>query len=187
MNSPAEQYSGVGAGTIRVLIKAMNAIIITSGCIMAVTFFCVVILRYGFNADLFAYEEWLLAIAFWMFFMASAVATYRNSHINADILGIILTNPRTIRLRAIFVTAVELVILAFMTYLGAVMILEDIAAYPRWQTTIALKIPFIVPRLGIFLGLLLMTVFTVISLIVQLKTNPATQEVAPAKPLKAGE
>lgn len=62
MSSPAERYTGPGAGAIHLLLKVMNAIIIFSGCIMASTFFCVVILRYGFGTDLFAYEEWLLAI-----------------------------------------------------------------------------------------------------------------------------
>jgi TRAP-type transport system small permease protein len=172
MNSPAESYVGPGAGLIRSLVKAMNAIIIVAGCIMALTFFFVVILRYGFSADLFAYEEWLMAIAFWMFFMASAVATYSNTHITADILGILLRDPRKIWLRGMIVTGAELVILVFLTYLGALMILEDLVAYPRWQTTIALKIPFIVPRAGIFIGLFLMTAFSLISLIVQIKTGP---------------
>jgi hypothetical protein len=121
MNSPAESYVGPGAGLIRSLVKAMNAIIIVAGCIMALTFFFVVILRYGFSADLFAYEEWLMAIAFWMFFMASAVATYSNTHITADILGILLRDPRKIWLRGMIVTGAELVILVFLTYLGALM------------------------------------------------------------------
>ena len=86
--------AGPGAGAIHALLRVINATIILSGCIMALTFFCVVVLRYGFSADLFAYEEWLLVIAFWFFFMGSAVATYENSHINADILGIFLSRPK---------------------------------------------------------------------------------------------
>lgn len=182
MQSPAECYAGPGSGLVRSLVKAMNAIIIVAGCIMALTFFFVVILRYGFSADLFAYEEWLMVIAFWMFFLASAVATYNNTHINADILGILLHDPRKIWLRGLLVTGIELAILSFLTYLGAIMILEDLALYPRWQTTIALKIPFVVPRMGIFLGLLLMTVFSLISLIVQIKTGPADPAGEPSTP-----
>lgn len=172
MSSPAERYSGPGAGAAHALLKVMNAIIILSGCIMALTFFCVVILRYGFSADLFAYEEWLLVIAFWFFFLASAAATYHGTHINADILGIFLSDPRTIWLRALVVMTIEFLILVYLSYLGLLMVLEDVADYPRWQTTIALKIPFLVPRLGIFMGFLLMTVFTALALIVHLKTDP---------------
>lgn len=182
MSSPAERYTGPGAGAIHLLLKAMNATIILSGCIMALTFFCVVILRYGFGADLFAYEEWLLVIAFWFFFLASAVATYRDTHINADILGIFLSRPRTIWLRALVVMVIEFLILIYLSYLGFVMVLEDITDYPRWQTTIALKIPFLVPRLGIFTGFLLMTVFTALALIVHLKTDPNAAVVEKRKP-----
>jgi TRAP-type transport system small permease protein len=172
MKSPAESYAGPGAGAIHALLRVMNATIILSGCIMALTFFCVVVLRYGFSADLFAYEEWLLVIAFWFFFMGSAVATYENSHINADILGIFLSRPKTMWLRALVVMVIEFLILVYLSYLGFLMVLDDVSDYPRWQTTIALKIPFLVPRLGIFVGFLLMTVFTALALIVHLKTDP---------------
>lgn len=175
MSSPAERYSGPGAGAVRGLLKVMNTVIILSGCIMALTFFFVVILRYGFNADLFAYEEWLLVIAFWFFFMASAVATYQDTHINADILGIFLKKRKTIWVRALVVMVIELIILLYLSYLGVVMVLEDIAEYPRWQTTIALKIPFLIPRLGICVGFILMLIFTVLALIVHLKTGPEAQ------------
>lgn len=174
MSGLAENYTGPGAGAMRGLVKVMNAIIIVCGCIMALTFFSVVILRYIFNADLFAYEEWLLAIAFWMFFMASAVASYRDTHITADILGIVLVNPTAVWWRTLIVKSIELIILAYLSYLGLLMVLEDLGDYPRWQTTIALKIPFIVPRLGIFLGLLMMTVFTLLALIAHVKSRSAT-------------
>lgn len=179
MSGLAERYTGPAAGFMRGIVKAMNAIIIVCGCIMALTFFSVVILRYGFDADLFAYEEWLLAIAFWMFFMASAVASYRDTHITADILGIVLVKPKAIWRRTLIVKIIELIILVFLTYLGLLMVLEDLADYPRWQTTIALKIPFIVPRLGIFLGLLMMTVFTVLALITHIKSEIADDADAP--------
>lgn len=172
MSDLIKKYDGPGTGSLSSLLRAMHFIVILSGCIMALTFFFVVILRYGFDADLFAYEEWLLAVAFWMFFMASAVATHNEAHITADILGILLENPKTIWLRSLFIKTIELIILLFLTYLGFVMILEDLMLFPKWQTTIALKIPFIVPRLGIFLGFLMMTIFTVLSLIVLAKTGP---------------
>lgn len=154
----------------------MHFIVIALGCVMAVTFFCVVILRYGFSADLFAYEEWLMVLAFWMFFMASAVATHNNVHITADILGIFLKNPRTIWLRAVSVKVIELLILLYLSYLGLYMIFEEIAAYPMWQMSIALKIPFLVPRLGIATGFFLMTFYTILYLYLLLKDGPSAVE-----------
>lgn len=172
MSSQTEPLSGPGSSVLRAMLKAMHFFIILGGCIMALTFFCVVILRYGFNADLFAYEEWLMVIAFWMIFLASAVASYRDVHINADILGIMLKDPKTIHRRAIVVKAIELVVLIYLTYLGFVMIRDELASYPMWQTSIALKIPFVVPRLGIFVGFFMMTVFTALQFSLLIKQGP---------------
>ena len=62
-------------------------------------------------------------------------------------------------MRGIAVKVIELLVLLYLTYLGVLMVQEEVLAYPAWQTSIGLKIPFTVPRLGIFLGFLLMTIF----------------------------
>jgi len=156
------------------LMKLMNFIIIGAGIIMALTFFMVVIVRYGFGADLFAYEEWLMTIAFWMFFMASAAATHDKAHVKADIVGFLITDPKAIWLRAVVVEVIELVIVAVVAYWGLLMCIEELSTYPNWQATIALKIPFWVPRVGIFLGFLLMTLYTALHLYMLLRNGPAT-------------
>jgi len=144
------------------IMSLMNFILIASGIIMALTFFFVVILRYIFHADLFAYEEWLMMIAFWMFFLGGAVATHDQKHIKADIIGFLITNPKTLYYRALFVYCIELVILIVIVYWGYLMISESIEAYPHWQETVALHIPFIIPRLGIVTGFFMMMVYTML-------------------------
>lgn len=146
------------------LMSLMNALLITSGLIMALTFFCVVIVRYIFQADLFAYEEWLMMIAFWMFFIGSAVATHDKKHINADIVGFLITSPKALYYRALLVEIIELIILLTLVYWGFLMIQESIEAYPNWQETVALKLPFIIPRLAIFVGFLLMALYNALHL-----------------------
>jgi TRAP-type C4-dicarboxylate transport system permease small subunit len=54
--------------------------------ILPVTFLLVVLFRYVFRLDLFAYEEWLLPISFWLYFLASAVGSYQDTQIRADVL-----------------------------------------------------------------------------------------------------
>lgn len=158
------------------IMKCMNAIIIASGIIMALTFFFVVIFRYGFGADLFAYEEWLMTIAFWMFFMASAAATHDKAHVTADILGTMISNPKIIWYRALVVECIELVIVVVVAYWGFLMCQEELNTYPNWQSTIALKIPFLVPRIGIFLGFFMMAIYTALHLSVLLRHGPKTTE-----------
>lgn len=147
---------------------------------MALTFFFVVIFRYGFGADLFAYEEWLITIAFWMFFMASAAATHDRAHINADIVGFLISDPKLIWYRALLVEGLELIILAVVTYWGFLMCQEELNTYPKWQSTIALNIPFLVPRVGIFFGFMMMTVYTVLHFCLLLRNGP--EITAPQQP-----
>lgn len=141
-------------------LKLMRWIVIFSGFLMAVTFFLVVIIRYGFNGDLFAYEEWLLAVCFWGFFAGSALASERGHHINADILGIIIKNPRIRWWRRLIVLTIEFLVTAAILYWGYLMLAEEIAKYPIWKTTPALKIPYFAWRLSIFLGFFFMTIFS---------------------------
>ncbi len=150
-------------------VGAKRAFVCIANLIMAATFFCVVILRYGFQADLFAYNEWLLIICFWLFFMGGALGTYDGSHINADLLSFFTDNPRIIWIRKLVVTIIELVISIAVVYWAFLMIYDEIASYPHWQTTVALRIPFLVPRAGILLGFVFMASYTALHLYVLFK------------------
>lgn len=166
MESLEQHYPKWLNSPLRIIMKFMNFIIIASGIVMAFTFFFVVIFRYGFGADLFAYEEWLLVIAMWMFFLASAVATHNRAHVKADMLGFMIKSSQGLYLRAVLVEFLELIITLVVVYWGYLMIAESIEAHPNWQKTVALHIPFLVPRLGIFLGFVMMAVYSSLHLYV---------------------
>lgn len=143
------------AGSLRI----MRWIVILSGFLMSFTFFAVVIIRYGFGGDLFAYEEWLLAVCFWGFFAGAVLASDRGDHINADILGMVIKNPRLRWWRRLLVLTIELVVTAAILYWGYLMLAEEIGKYPIWKATPALKIPYFTWRLSIFMGFFFMTFF----------------------------
>ena len=162
------------------MLAAKSAFVSVACLIMAFTFMCVVILRYGFQADLFAYEEWLLIICFWLYFMGSALGTYENSHVNADLLDHLMDNPRLGWLRAVVVCIIELGISLVIVYWAVLMIQDEVATYPNWQATIALKIPFVVPRIGVLVGFGLMSFYSALRLYVLLKLGaPAARDKAP--------
>ncbi len=169
MTSLATYYPKMLSKPLSFVMKLMNFIIIASGIIMALTFFFVVVLRYGFGADLFAYEEWLMIIAFWMFFLGSAVATHDRKHVNADIVGFMIEHPKLLYLRALVVETLELIIILVIVWWGYLMVEESILAYPNWQQTVALKLPFLLPRMGIFLGFLMMAIYTALHLYVLIR------------------
>ena len=151
---------------VRVMLAVKGAFVCVASLIMAATFFCVVILRYGFETDLFAYEEWLLIICFWLYFMASALGTYENSHVNADLLNYLTDNERLRWIRSVLVCSIELVVTLFAVYWAVLVLRDEISAYPYWQATIALKIPFIVPRFALLFGFGLMAFYSALRLYV---------------------
>lgn len=150
-------------------LQVMKLIVLISGCVMALTFFFVVVVRYGFQGDLFAYEEWLLAIAFWGFFAGAVIASEKKLHINADILGIIIKSPRLAWQRQLLVLIIELVVVIAIAYWGYLMVADEFEFYPRWKMTPALKIPFVVWRGAIFVGFVYMSMFAAAHLYVHVK------------------
>ena len=179
-------------GPVRVMLAVKSAFVSVASLIMAFTFFCVVILRYGFETDLFAYEEWLLTICFWLYFMASALGTYENSHINADLLNYLTDNERLKWFRSLLVCLIELAVTLFAVYWAVLVLRDEIAAYPYWQATIALKIPFIVPRFALLFGFGLMAFYSALRLYVLFKSRrvpelePDSGRSPDKEPLTAG-
>jgi TRAP-type C4-dicarboxylate transport system permease small subunit len=157
------------ARLVRLLLR-LQTIYVCFGClVMGFTFFFVVVFRYGFNADLFAYEEWLLIICFWLYFMAASIGTWEGSHVNADLLDFVILDPSKRRIRTLTITAIELVVTLALVYWSVLMMIDELGDYPRYQTTIALQIPFFVPRAAIFFGFLLMAFYSGLRLWIMLK------------------
>ena len=154
------------ARLVRILLRLQTIYVIFGCIVMAFTFFFVVIVRYGFESDLFAYEEWLLIVCFWLYFIAAAIGTWEGSHVHADLLNFVIVDPAKRRLRALAITAIEFVVTAALVYWSILMMIEEIGDYPGWQTTIALQIPFFVPRAAIFVGFVLMGFYSALRLYV---------------------
>ena len=157
---------------LRLILVAQKVLLVVTSMALALVFFVVVILRYGFQGDLFAYEEWVLMMAFWLYFIGGAQGSFDNTHIKADFMAAMVAGARARWLLATVTLALELAVIVVMTWWGLEMVLEDVAAYPGWPTTVAWKIPFVVPRFGIFLGFLLMGVFTATHLWVTATRGP---------------
>ncbi len=144
--------------------------------ILPVTFCLVVIFRYILHSDLFAYEEWLLPISFWLYFLASAVGSYEDTQIRADIFESYFKTAKSIWRRKVFLHIVETLLAFVMVYWAWLMIANDVNSYPFWQKTIALKIPYFVAHLGIFVGLAFMAFYGALHVYVLLKFGPKVVE-----------
>jgi TRAP-type C4-dicarboxylate transport system permease small subunit len=179
MTELVDQLPRALQGPVRGLLAFKTVFVVIACLIMAGTFFFVVIVRYGFEGDLFAYNEWLLMVCFWLFFMGGALGTYDGSHINADLLDYLTEDVRLRWLRKLVVTVIEVVVSIALVYWAVLMIYDEIESYPNWAVTPALKIPFLIPRMGILVGLLMMSFYSVCHLYALTKIRPpAAQAVA---------
>ncbi len=158
---------------VKILLACQKAILVFCSLLLAFVFFAVVILRYVFHADLFAYEEWVLVAAFWLYFIGGAQGSYENTHIKADFINAWVKNLKVKWAIANFTIFMEVLVGLVLSYWGYLMVLEDVAKYPDWPTTVVWKIPFVLPRLGIFIGLVLMTFYTSLHLYVGLRQGPS--------------
>lgn len=147
---------------------AMKGIVIFSGFLMAFTFGAVVVIRYGFGGDLFAYEEWLLAISIIGFFAGAVLASEKQLHINADILGIVIQNSKMIWWRSFIVLSIEVFITFFIVYACYISLLDDFS-FPRLRATTVLRIPFVSWRIAIMVAFTLMGTFTCAYLYVHIR------------------
>lgn len=150
------RFIGAPMSAISILMKG---IVMFSGFLMAFTFGAVVVIRYGFGGDLFAYEEWLLAISIVGFFAGAVLASERQLHINADILGIVIQNSKLIWWRTFLVLAIEVLVTLFLVYACYVSLLDDFS-FPRLRATTVLRIPFVSWRIAIMVAFALMAMFT---------------------------
>lgn len=159
-------------GPLRRLLYIQRILLAVFSVVLAAVFFAVVVLRYGFEADLFAYEEWVLVVAFWLYFIGGAQGSYEDSHIKADFLSAFISNARVRWGFSILTNLLEFFVLAVLSYWAFLMVMEEVVQYPTWPATVAWKIPYALPRLGIFIGLLLMTFYSFLHLFVKFRCGP---------------
>ena len=177
MTELVDQLPRALQGPVRGLLAFKTVFVVIACLIMAGTFFFVVIVRYGFEGDLFAYNEWLLMVCFWLFFMGGALGTYDGSHINADLLDYLTEDQRLRWLRKLVVTVIEVGVSIALVYWAVLMIYDEIESYPNWTVTPALKIPFLIPRVGILVGLLMMSFYSALHLYALIKTRTRAVQV----------
>lgn len=162
------------------ILVIMRGIVMFSGFLMAFTFGAVVVVRYGFGGDLFAYEEWLLAISIIGFFAGAVLASERQLHINADILSMVIEKPSVIWWRTTVVLLIEILVTLFIVYACYASLLDDFS-FPRLRATTVLRIPFVSWRIAIMIAFGLMAMFTMAHFYVHIRRGmglPIKQDIS---------
>ena len=162
------------ARLIRSVVFAQKVLLVVCSMLIAVTFGIVVVLRYGFEMNLFAYEEWMMVAAFTLYFIGSAQGSHDNTHIKADLLKEWVKSETVKRWLDFFVIGLEVAIGAVLSYWGWLMLAEDLSRYPNLPATSVYGIPLALPRGVIFLGFVLMTVYAAMHFVRLIVRPPET-------------
>jgi len=131
--------------------------------LLAVTFleFIQVILRYVLHAPLFGIEELLLFPTIWLYMIGGANASWERSHITCGVLSIYIKRPRSIALFNAVKGIVSLAVCAWLTYWAFAYFQYSLKV---WKLSATLYIPLFLGESALFIGLFLMSVYTIVEL-----------------------
>ncbi len=130
---------------------------------LAVTFlvFIQVILRYVLHYPLMGIEELLLFPTIWLYFLGGAIASRERNHIECRVVTMYLKTPSSLHLANWMKAAISLVVCVWLTYWAYEYLLYAIRV---WKESGTLFIPLVFAESAIFIGLLLMSIYTLVEL-----------------------
>ena len=151
-----------------------NALLRVQRIVMFITSLCVLSLmaaaafmRYFLEMDFFGMEDLVLIVAFWMYFMGGAYASYEKSHISAEVVSAYIKNEhvkRVLKLMTAFITTAMSWIFSYWGYLLLLWGLES------GRRTVMLHIHILVPQSAIILGFFLMTLYATVHFVNEIRS-----------------
>ncbi|MTD30759.1 TRAP transporter small permease [Planomicrobium sp. YIM 101495] len=128
--------------------------------------FVQVLLR-AFNAPLMGIEELLIIPTIWLYMLGSANASQERSQISVDILDVFMKNEAVLTVIHVVKNIVSLAIGVVLTYWMFNFLMYS---FDLWKLSPLLSIPMFFIESALFVGLLLMTIYTLADLIISIKT-----------------
>lgn len=149
----------------RVLVRLIQPILIAVGLLVAVLLAVGIFSRAFLNAPIFGLEEIMLLAIMWFYMLGASLASRERSHLTADFVGVVSSNPKVIRGAAILSTAISL--------LAAVMFVRwswSLLAFglERGQSTPVFGIPWWVSQSSLFVASVLFVIYLVRDLVLEI-------------------
>jgi TRAP-type C4-dicarboxylate transport system permease small subunit len=123
--------------------------------------FIQVILRYVLHHPLMGIEELLLFPTIWLYFLGGAIASRERNHIECRVVTIYLTRPTGLYLADTLKAVLSLVISLWLTYWAYEYFRYALRV---WKESDMLYIPLVLGESALFIGLLLMSLYTAVEL-----------------------
>jgi len=144
------------------LAKIERTIMFVTSIIIVVLVMIQVILRYIFKQPIMGVEEMATMLGFWMYFMGAANGSRERSHIKADLLNVIVKNPKKLVYVKAGVTLFTLIMIAIMTNWTWNYVAWSLKTFERSPS---LRIPMIYSQMALFISAVLMLLYTIVEFV----------------------
>ena len=142
-----------------VLVGFHTNMVIVFNIVVTIIVALACILRYVFQTDLNAYEEYLILIAWWLYMMGGAHGSYEKSHITADILSVYLKEGK---LKDI-ISIIKYVLLTCISIVVVIWAFQYASfSIELGKKTPVYQIPRVLGEIAILIGFLMMTFYNAV-------------------------
>lgn len=144
------------------LANSMRTIIILVTVMATCTMFLQVVARYVFEISISGLDELTGHTAVWLYLMGAAYGTFDRSHIKAEMMHLVIKNPRVLSGIRALSTAVAVVVACYMMVWSF--------GYIKWsimkhEITPTLQIPTVIFQMSILLGAIFMVIYFIVEFI----------------------
>ncbi|MFE8696420.1 TRAP transporter small permease [Cytobacillus sp. FJAT-53684] len=152
---------------INKLVALQNIISVIVLFSLLALIFVQVLLRYVFNLPLMGIEELMLFPTIWLYMLGAANASEERSHIVVDIADVFIKSQKVLRTIHFIKNVISVIIAIILTYWCF-----DYFQYSLkiWKLSALLSVPMFLAESALFIGLLLMSIYSISDLIKNMKS-----------------
>jgi TRAP-type C4-dicarboxylate transport system permease small subunit len=150
--------------------KCASVLIITGAIIVTLTVVIQVVLRYVLKLPLFGLEEFSRLIAVWIYFLGAYYGTRDDSHVQGDVAARLFTTARSQSILKTVTWALSLLACALFLYHAGT---YSFWLYGTGERTTGLWWPRIYTVGSMFVGALLMTIYSLANVVKHLEITMA--------------
>lgn len=146
---------------LKYLVRIQNRITVTIMLIIPIMVFIQVLLRYVFKAPLMGIEELLLFPTIWLYMLGGAMASEKRSHITCGILILYIKTEKGMNIFNIIKAFFASITSLWLTYWAFWYFSYSLR---MWKYSAILSAPMFFAESAIFIGLVLMTFYSIYEL-----------------------
>lgn len=140
----------------KAIVKFMDVVVITTNIALPLMICATVVLRYGFNADLYAIDEIETLVAFWLYFIGAAYASHAKKQITADIVVQFCKNKTIVKYVTCVASIISFIISCIFTKFSIDLL---VFAIEKSQKSLLWRIPMSYTYIAITIGFTLMAIY----------------------------